>query len=96
MHYLFLVKQSFWSLKIFITLFSSSQVHFNVNFFFMNRGLPISEALKLQMEVQKRLHEQLEVSLYNMFHRSPFVFLLECILGHWSYYIEQGTANVDG
>ncbi|KAF8712110.1 hypothetical protein HU200_028951 [Digitaria exilis] len=27
----------------------------------MNSGLPISEALKLQMEVQKRLHEQLEV-----------------------------------
>jgi hypothetical protein len=30
---------------------------------FFGRGLQISEALKLQMEVQKRLHEQLEVSL---------------------------------
>jgi hypothetical protein len=36
-------------------------------FLFLYSGLEISEALKLQMEVQKRLHEQLEVSLFGKF-----------------------------
>lgn len=30
----------------------------------LSRGMQITEALKLQMEVQKRLHEQLEVDFY--------------------------------
>ncbi|EPS60981.1 hypothetical protein M569_13819 [Genlisea aurea] len=30
-------------------------------FWFKNRGIDISEALRLQIEVQKRLHEQLEI-----------------------------------
>jgi hypothetical protein len=30
-----------------------------------NRGIEITEALRLQMEVQKRLHEQLEVYIFH-------------------------------
>jgi hypothetical protein len=40
---------------------------------FLYSGLEISEALKLQMEVQKRLHEQLEVSLFWKFHARPVI-----------------------
>lgn len=34
-----------------------------VHITFWNRGIEITEALRLQMEVQKRLHEQLEVCM---------------------------------
>jgi hypothetical protein len=36
------------------------------NIHFSYRGSQINEALKMQMEVQKRLHEQLEVCHENM------------------------------
>jgi hypothetical protein len=39
---------------------------------FLSRSMDLTEALRLQMEVQKRLHEQLEVLVIN-------------IVGHWFY-----------
>lgn len=39
-----------------------------------NRGIEITEALRMQMEVQKRLHEQLEVG--NISWEKDFLFNL--------------------
>jgi hypothetical protein len=43
----------------------------------MFRGLQINEALKMQMEVQKRLHEQLEVcwDVSNLHHNICFYII---------------------
>lgn len=35
----------------------------NINLVLHNRSIDITEALRLQMEVQKKLHEQLEVCI---------------------------------
>jgi hypothetical protein len=46
------------------------------NIYFSFRGSQINEALKMQMEVQKRLHEQLEVCLENVnfFNHNIYLF----------------------
>lgn len=48
--------------SVVINAFTSSKQHIIISFH--DRGIEITEALQLQMEVQKRLHEQLEVLFF--------------------------------
>lgn len=41
-------------------------ISYLINCLFYNSGFQVTEALRVQMEVQRRLHEQLEVSFLNL------------------------------